>query len=120
MGTLVSNHLLPSSRKRKNCQSNSSGSRRLNRGSCCTPKFALLFSQEITTLGFSLIFKIGSGIDQTDFSLAVNQESGFLSHFSEEIESTEIQFTVTLFSHFFKFAERLTDCSQGLIIWDKK
>ena len=41
------------------------------------------FSQEITTLGFSQIFKIGLGIDQTDFSMAVNQELGFLSHFSE-------------------------------------
>ena len=43
LGTLVSNLLLPSSRERQTCQSNSSGSRRLNRGNCCTPKFALLF-----------------------------------------------------------------------------
>ena len=45
LGTLVSNHLLPSSREQQNCQSNSSGSRRLNRGSCCTPKFSLSFYQ---------------------------------------------------------------------------
>ena len=43
LGTLVSNLLLPSSRERQTCQSNSSGSRRLNRGNCCTPKFALVF-----------------------------------------------------------------------------
>ena len=43
MGTLVSNLLLPSSRERQTCQSNSSGPRRLNRGNCCTPKFALAF-----------------------------------------------------------------------------
>ena len=54
LGTLVSNLLLTSSRERQTCQSNSSGSRRLNRGNCCTPKFALsLFSQEITASGFS-------------------------------------------------------------------
>ena len=51
-----------------------------------------------------MIYEIGSGIDQADPSLATNQELGFfsLSQLSEEIESTEIQFTVTLFSHFFK------------------
>ena len=43
-GTLVSNPLLPSSRERQTCQSNSSGSRRLNRGNCCTPKFSLQYS----------------------------------------------------------------------------
>ena len=45
-GTLVSNLLLPSRRERQTCQSNSSGSRRLNRGNCCTPKFALAFFHE--------------------------------------------------------------------------
>ena len=39
----MSNLLLPSSRERQTCQSKSSGSRRLNRGNCCTPKFALPF-----------------------------------------------------------------------------
>ena len=48
-GTLVSNPLLPSSRERKTCQSNSSGSRRLNRGNCCTPKFALSFHQHFSS-----------------------------------------------------------------------
>ena len=43
MGTLVSNPLLPSSRERQTCQSNSSGSRKLNRGNYCTPKFSLTF-----------------------------------------------------------------------------
>ena len=58
------------------------------------------FSQEITTLGFSQILKTGSGIDQTDSSLEVDQELGFLSHFSEEIEFSEIQLTVTCFHTF--------------------
>ena len=44
-GTLVSNHLLPSSHERQTRQSNSLGSRRLNRGSCFTPKFSLSFYQ---------------------------------------------------------------------------
>ena len=43
LGTFVSNLLLPPSRERQTCQSNSSGSRRVNRGNCCTPKFALAF-----------------------------------------------------------------------------
>ena len=78
MGTLVSNHLLPSSRERQNCQSNSSGSRILNRGNCCTPKFALHFSQENhNPRGFSDFLKIGSGIDLADLSLATNPELGF-------------------------------------------
>ena len=37
----MSNLLLPSSHERQTYQSNSSGSRRLNRGNCCTPKFCL-------------------------------------------------------------------------------
>ena len=37
------NHLPPSSHEWQNYQSNSSGVRRLNRGSCCTPKFSLSF-----------------------------------------------------------------------------
>ena len=43
MGTLVFNHLSPSSHEWQTRQSNSSGFRILNRGSCCTPKFSLLF-----------------------------------------------------------------------------
>ena len=53
-GTLVSNLLLPSSRERQTCQSKSSGSRRLNRGNCCTQKFSLSFPQHFShhkTLG---------------------------------------------------------------------
>ena len=41
LGTLVFNHLPPSDYERRTSQSKSSGLRRLNRGSCCTPKFAL-------------------------------------------------------------------------------
>ena len=52
LGTLVSNHLLPSSRERQNCQSNSSGLRILNRGNCCTPKFSLPFFQDISHKDF--------------------------------------------------------------------
>ena len=116
MGTQVSNHLLPSSRERQTRRSNSSGSRRLNWGSCCTPKFSLPFSQEIPTLGFSQIFKIGSGIDQTDFSLAIDQELGFLSHFPEETEFSEVQLTITCFRTFSSSLVVL----KVLIIWDKR
>src|SRR3954463_9067033 len=40
----VSNHLPPLDHDRQTCLSDSSGLRRLNRGSCHTPKFALLYS----------------------------------------------------------------------------
>ena len=106
-GTLVSNPLLPSSHERQTRQSNSSGSRRLNRGSCCTPKFALPFSQEIATLGFSQIFKIGSGIDQIDFSLAADQELGFSLAFLRRNWILRNSINCHMFSHFFEFAERL-------------
>ena len=64
-GTLVSNHLLPSSRERQTRQSNSSGSRRLNRGSCCTPKFFLSFYQDSShkTLWTQDRIKVCSGQD---------------------------------------------------------
>ena len=43
------NHLPPSSHECRIRQSNSSGLRRLNRGSCCTPKFALSFLKAFLT-----------------------------------------------------------------------
>ena len=43
LGTLVFNHLPPSSHEWRARQSNSSGLRKLIRGNCCTPKFALSF-----------------------------------------------------------------------------
>ena len=43
LGTLVFNHLPPSDYERHIGQSTSSGLRRLNMGSCCTPKFSLPF-----------------------------------------------------------------------------
>src|SRR3954464_4510956 len=44
LGILVFNPLLPSDHDWQTCQSTSSGLRRLNRGSCHTPKFALMIS----------------------------------------------------------------------------
>ena len=98
LGTLVSNHLLPSSRKRQNCQSNSSGSSRLNRGNCCTPKFSLPFSQEITTSGFSLIFQIGSRIGRTNFSLSSKSRIRVSTDFVEigsGIDQTDFSLTTS-------------------------
>ena len=43
LGTLVFNHLAPSDHERQTSQSTSSSLRRLNKGSCCTPKFSLSF-----------------------------------------------------------------------------
>ena len=43
IGTLVFNHLPPSNYERQTSQSTSAGLRRLNRGSCCTPKFVLSY-----------------------------------------------------------------------------
>ena len=56
LGTLVFNHLPPSDHKRQTIQSNSSGLRRLNRGSRCTPKFSIPFSSRhlLMLLGFSI------------------------------------------------------------------
>ena len=50
LGTLVFNHLPPSDYERQASLSISSGLRRLNRGSCCTPKFALPFSLKTISL----------------------------------------------------------------------
>src|SRR3954471_10612119 len=47
-GISVFNHLLPLDHDRQTCLSDSSGLKRLNRGSCHTPKFAPLFSSPIT------------------------------------------------------------------------
>src|SRR3954470_10381860 len=41
------NHLLPLDHDRQTCLSDSSGLRRLNRGSCHTQKFALLYSSSM-------------------------------------------------------------------------
>ena len=49
-GTLVFNHLRPSDHKRPTSQSTSSSLRRLNRGSCCTPKFSLSYFPKIFLL----------------------------------------------------------------------
>ena len=49
LGTLVFNHLPPSSHEWRTHQSNSSGLRRLNRGSCCTPKTFPLFLKTFLT-----------------------------------------------------------------------
>src|ERR1051325_9680784 len=46
--TRVFNHLPPPDHERQACKSNPSSTRRLNRGSCHTQKFALLFLQDIS------------------------------------------------------------------------
>ena len=54
------NHLLPLSCEWRTRQSNSSSFRRLKRGNCCTPKFALLFHSKISlhTPRISNLFKL--------------------------------------------------------------
>ena len=49
LDTLVFNHLPPSDHKMQTIQSTSSGLRRLNRGSCCTPKFSLSYFSKISS-----------------------------------------------------------------------
>ena len=66
--TRVFNHLLPSGHERQAYQSNPSGTRRLNRGNCYTPKFSLLF---LKTIHISIL-KNFSRIDQMN-SLLSNQ-----------------------------------------------
>src|ERR1043165_8137147 len=59
--TRVFNHLLLAGHERQACQSNPSSTRRLNRGSCHTPKFALLLFKTFHTS----ILKDSSRVDQT-------------------------------------------------------
>ena len=83
-GTLVSNHLLPSSHGRQTRQSNSSGSRRLNRSSCCTPKFSLSFHQHfLITRLLEFKIKLGFALLKTppctvDLKLGFEFAHGFL------------------------------------------
>ena len=90
LGTLVSNLLLPSSHERQNCQSNSSGPRRLNRGNCCTPKFALAFFHQQSQLqAFPDLFKLAQESDKRTFLVSqtkirvslIFQDSGLLQIF---------------------------------------
>ena len=46
--------------------------------------------------------EFGSGFDQADTSLTINQELGFARAFSEEFESITIQLVVTLFLRLFQ------------------
>src|ERR1051325_9926208 len=59
--------------KGKTCQSNPSSTRRLNRGSCHTPKFALLFLKTSHTS----ILKDSSRVDQTNSLLDNQPKLGF-------------------------------------------
>src|ERR1051325_1346083 len=65
--------------KGKTCQSNPSSTRRLNRGSCHTPKFALIFLKTFHTS----ILKNSSRVDQTN-SLLDNQPKTRVWYFSDQ------------------------------------
>src|ERR1044072_6427380 len=71
--TRVFNHLLPPGHERRACQSNPSSTRKLNRGSCHTPKFSLLFLKTSHTS----ILKASSRIDQTNPLLDNQPPLGF-------------------------------------------
>src|ERR1051325_5340897 len=71
--TPVFNHLLPPGHERQACQSNPSSTRRLNRGSCHTPKFALLFLKAFHTS----MLKDSSRVDQTNSPLGTQPKLGF-------------------------------------------
>src|ERR1051325_765011 len=71
----VFNHLLPSGHERKACQSNSSSTRRLNRGNCHTPKFVLLL---LKTFHISIL-KDFTRVDQTNPLLSNQPKLGFCS-----------------------------------------
>ena len=88
-GTLVSNPLLPSSHERQTRQSNSLGSRRLNRGSCCTPKFSLPFSSKNILLRVSNIQGY-SRVDQSNLLLSKGSTTRVLS-FSRNIRFKRYQ-----------------------------
>ena len=59
--------------KGKACQSNPSSTRRLNRGSCHTPKFALMFLKTFHTS----MLKDSSRVDQTNSLLGNQPKLGF-------------------------------------------
>src|ERR1051325_3608701 len=69
----VFNHLLPSGYERQACQSNPSSTRRLNRGNCHTPKFALLL---LKTFHISIL-KDFTRVDQTNPLLSNQPKLGF-------------------------------------------
>src|ERR1044072_3312346 len=69
----VFNHLLPPGHERQACQSNPSSTRRLNRGSCHTPKFALHLLKRFHTS----ILKDSSRVDQTNSLLDNQPKLGF-------------------------------------------
>src|ERR1051325_2634018 len=71
--TRVFNHLLPPGHERHACQSNPYSTRRLNRGSCHTPKFALLLLQTFHTS----LLKDSSRVDQTNPLLDNQPKLGF-------------------------------------------
>src|ERR1043165_724788 len=71
--TRVFNHLLPPGHERQACQSNPSSTRRLNRGSCHTPKFSLLFLKTSHTS----ILKDFTRVDQTNPLLSNQPKLGF-------------------------------------------
>src|ERR1044072_9950894 len=71
--TRVFNHLLPPDHERQTCQSSPSSTRRLNRGSCHTPKFALLLLKTFHTS----ILKHSSRVDQTNSLLDNQPKLGF-------------------------------------------
>src|ERR1043165_7670132 len=71
--TRVFNHLLPSGHERQACQSNPSSTRRLNRGSCHTPKFSLLLLKTFHTS----TLKDFTRVDQTNPLLNNQSKLGF-------------------------------------------
>src|ERR1043165_3947659 len=71
--TRVFNHLLPPGHERQACQSKPSITRRLNRGSCHTPKFALLL---LKTFLISIL-KDFTRFDQTNPLLSNQPKLGF-------------------------------------------
>src|ERR1051325_1465007 len=73
--TRVFNHLLPSGHERKAYQSNPSGTRRLNRGNCHTPKFPLLLLKII----HNSILKDVTRVDQKNPLLSNQSKLGFCS-----------------------------------------
>ena len=73
--TRVFNHLLPSGHKRQAYQSYPSGTRRLNRGNCHAPKFALLLLKIIHIS----ILKYFTRVDQTNPLLSNQSKLGFFS-----------------------------------------
>ena len=86
---------------------------------CCTPKFALPFFTEDTTLGFLRYSSWLRNRSDRFSPVAVNQQLGFFLQFSKEMNSQGSNWLSHVFM-LFQVYWKVNVCSQGMFVWDKR